>query len=61
MRAAGADQVHDLVRAEGGEELLTSHVPGEGSPADFYARLGFVPTGELDPEGEIVLSLALDA
>jgi len=21
----------------------------------FYARLGFVPTGELDPDGEIIL------
>ena len=44
-----------LVRAEGATELLTSHVPGEGGPAGFYERLGFVPTGELDPEGEIIL------
>ena len=36
-------QVVDLVRNEGGTELLTSHVPGEGGPAGFYARLGFVP------------------
>lgn len=52
-------QVVELVRAQNGTELLTSHVPGEGGPAGFYARLGFVPTGELDPEGEIVLSLPL--
>ncbi|MBC7291320.1 MAG: GNAT family N-acetyltransferase [Actinotalea sp.] len=52
-------QVVELVRANGGTELLTSHVPGEGSPAGFYARLGFVPTGELDPEGEILLRLPL--
>ena len=48
-------QIVELVRDEGATELLTSHVPGEGGPAGFYARLGFVPTGELDPEGEILL------
>jgi len=47
--------VVELVRGQGGTELFTSHVPGEGSPAGFYARLGFVPTGELDPAGEIIL------
>ena len=51
--------VADLVRSQGGTELLTSHVPGEDGPAGFYERLGFVPTGELDPEGEIVLRLDL--
>jgi GNAT superfamily N-acetyltransferase len=50
-------QVVDLVRGQGATELLTSHVPGEGGPAGFYARLGFVATGELDPEGEVVLRL----
>jgi GNAT superfamily N-acetyltransferase len=48
-------QILELVRDQGGTELLTSHVPGEGGPAGFYARLGFVPTGELDPQGEIIL------
>jgi GNAT superfamily N-acetyltransferase len=48
-------QIVELVRGEGGTELLTSYVPGEGGPAGFYAQLGFVPTGELDPEGEIIL------
>jgi GNAT superfamily N-acetyltransferase len=48
-------QIVDLVRGEGGSELLTSHVPGDGGPAGFYARLGFVPTGERDPAGEILL------
>jgi GNAT superfamily N-acetyltransferase len=52
-------QVADLVRGHGATELLTSHVPGEGGPAGFYARLGFVPTGELDPDGEIILRLVL--
>ena len=52
-------QVVDLIRAHGATELLTSYVPGEGGPAGFYAGLGFEPTGELDPEGEIVLRLRL--
>jgi GNAT superfamily N-acetyltransferase len=52
-------QVVDLVRRHGGTELLTSYVPGEGGPAGFYARLGFVPTGDVDPEGEILLRLPL--
>jgi diamine N-acetyltransferase len=51
--------VTDLVRAEGATELLTSHVAGDGGPAGFYARLGFTPTGAVDPEGEIILRLAL--
>ncbi len=48
-------QVLALIRAEGAIELLTSHVPGERGPAGFYARLGFLPTGELTPDGEILL------
>lgn len=51
--------VVDLVRREGGTELFTSHGVGEGSPAGFYARLGFVPTGTLDPNGEVILRLDL--
>lgn len=52
-------QIVELVRGQEATELLTSHVPGEGGPAGFYARLGFVPTGELDPEGEIILRRVL--
>jgi GNAT superfamily N-acetyltransferase len=48
-------QILDLVRDQGATELLTSCVPGDGGPAGFYARLGFVPTGELDPAGEVIL------
>ena len=54
-------QVVELVRANGGSELLTSHVPGDDGPAGFYARLGFVPTGELDPDGEVLLRLPVSA
>ena len=52
-------QVVELVRANGGSELLTSHVPGDGGPAGFYARLGFIPTGDLDPDGEVLLRLPI--
>ena len=38
-------------------ELITSAVPGEGSPLPFYERYGFVQTGEVH-EGEVVLRLA---
>src|SRR5688572_20999399 len=52
-------QVVELVGEQGATELLTSYVPGEGGPAGFYARLGFVPRGDVDPEGEIILRLDL--
>jgi len=51
--------VANLVRAEGATELLTSYTPGPGGPAGFYQRLGFVPTGGVDPNGEIIMRLKL--
>jgi len=39
-------------------ELLTSVVPGDGSPGPFYERLGFVFTGEVS-HGEHVMRLEL--
>ena len=53
-------QIVDLVRADGGTELLTSYEPGEGEPGPFYERFGFRPTGGTD-DGEIVLRLPLPA
>ena len=53
------EQVIDLIRAEGGTELITSYVEGEGNPFGFYAKLGFVARGDLDPEGEIMLRRSL--
>jgi diamine N-acetyltransferase len=51
--------VIDHVRTRPGATALdTSYVPGEGSPRDFYARLGFVETGEME-EDERVMRLAL--
>jgi diamine N-acetyltransferase len=52
-------QIAALVRAQGAAELLTSYVPQDGGPAGFYARLGFVPTGQLDINGEVIVRLAL--
>ncbi len=53
-------QIVDLIRADGGTELLTSYEPGKGGPWPFYQRFGFQPTGEVD-DGEIVLRLPLPA
>ena len=52
-------QVMDLIRAAGAEELMTSYIPGDGGPAGFYAKLGFVPKGERNSEDEVVLRLRL--
>jgi len=52
-------QIAELVRSEGATELLTSYVPENGGPAGFYERLGFAPTGGLDPDGEVIMRLVL--
>ena len=53
------NEVVALLRAEGATELLTSCVPGEGSPEPFYRGFGFVPTGDTDEDGEVILRLPL--
>jgi diamine N-acetyltransferase len=57
--AAVVRHIAELVRAEGAAELLTSFVQGDDGPAGFYQRLGFVPTGELDENGEVIMRLPL--
>jgi len=53
------DLVVERVRAlPGARELISSYVPGEDSPRDFYVRYGFVETGEVE-EGERVIRLEL--
>ena len=52
-------QVAEIIRVEGATELLTSRVPGDGGQAGFYERLGFVPTGDLDVNDEVIVRLAL--
>jgi GNAT superfamily N-acetyltransferase len=55
-------QVADLMRGAGAEALLTSYVPGgTADPEPFYSGLGFVPTGDVDDHGEIILRLDLHA
>jgi diamine N-acetyltransferase len=56
---AALRQVVEIVRNAGATELLTSYTTGEGEPRPFYERLGFVPTGERDAAGEVILSLDL--
>ena len=47
--------VMDYVRTRpGATHLLTSVVPGEGTPGPFYERMGFVYTGERDDD-ELVM------
>jgi diamine N-acetyltransferase len=56
---ATLDLVVAYVRTRpGAERLLTSYVPGEGTPLGFYLRYGFTPTGEID-DGEPILELPL--
>lgn len=52
--------VAEIVRANGGAELLTSCVPGGDGPEPFYRRIGFRRTGEFDENGEVILALDLD-
>ncbi|MGA9345125.1 MAG: GNAT family N-acetyltransferase [Nocardioidaceae bacterium] len=56
---AALNLVVDYVRGRpGAVELVTSAVPGDGSPMTFYERYGFSPTGGmLDHEHVYVLAL----
>src|ERR687898_365978 len=56
---AALRQVVEIVQNAGATELLTSYTTGKGEPWPFYERFGFVPTGERDAAGEIILSLDL--
>jgi GNAT superfamily N-acetyltransferase len=51
--------VAEIAHAHGASELLTSYVVGAGGPEPFYSHIGFVPTGEEDEKGEIILALDL--
>jgi GNAT superfamily N-acetyltransferase len=52
-------EIVSIVRREGGAELLTSCVEGEGGPYPFYLGFGFVPTGDRDASGEVILRLTV--
>lgn len=49
----------DEARGDGAKEVTLSVVPGEGSALAFYARLGFVETGEVEGD-EHVMRLSLE-
>lgn len=53
------EQLIDYVKTRpSATELLVSYVPGDGSPRDFYMKLGFQETGRVEDD-EIVLRLPL--
>jgi GNAT superfamily N-acetyltransferase len=54
-------RIVELIRDHGATELLTSYGLGEGSPVGFYEGLGFVPTGIVDDDGEVLARLRLAA
>ena len=39
--------------------VSTSYIPEDGGPAGFYERLGFVPTGQLDMNCEVIVRFVL--
>ncbi|MDX1469378.1 MAG: GNAT family N-acetyltransferase, partial [Acidimicrobiia bacterium] len=47
------EEIENVCRAQGWKTLRTSWVEGRGSPAPFYLKHGFVPTGEIE-DGETV-------
>jgi GNAT superfamily N-acetyltransferase len=53
-------QIVELIRSHGATELLTSYGLGDGSPVGFYEALGFVPTGAVNDDGEVLARLRLD-
>lgn len=48
----------DKLRTEGHKELYVSYVPSEQGPEEFYKRLGFVDTGDMDGD-EVVAKIVL--
>jgi RimJ/RimL family protein N-acetyltransferase len=52
------DLVEEECRAMGGEGILTSWVPGRGTPEPFYLGRGFVPTDRI-VDGEVEARKAL--
>jgi diamine N-acetyltransferase len=51
---AVVETIIGMVRANGGTELYTSYGDEPGGPQDFYAKLGFRPTGE-HHDGEVLV------
>ena len=56
---AALDLVVDYFRARDVAVVSTSAGRGDGSPIPFYERYGFVPTGDIVFDDEVLLRLAL--
>jgi diamine N-acetyltransferase len=56
---AALDLVAEYFRSRGAEVMWTSTGQGDGSPLPFYERYGFVRTGDLVFDGEVLLRLEL--
>ncbi|QFU77864.1 GNAT family N-acetyltransferase [Halioglobus maricola] len=55
---AAIECIIDYVKSRpGASELSLSYIPHEQGPAQFYRKLGFIETGEID-EGEVCMRLA---
>ena len=55
------DLLLDYVRTRpGATELRSSYLPGDDGPAGFYRAYGFVETGELEDDVEVVIRLNLN-
>jgi diamine N-acetyltransferase len=58
--AAAMRHAVEYVRSRPGARRLGTSYHGEpGGPAGFYERIGFVPTGEVDDDGELEAVLEL--
>jgi diamine N-acetyltransferase len=56
---AALDLVSTYFRDRGSEEMWTTAGEGEGSPIPFYERYGFVRTGDIIFDNEVLLRLDL--
>lgn len=56
---AALDLVVEYFRERGVTVVSTTAEPGDGGPIPFYERYGFVRTGDLVFDGEILLQLRL--
>jgi len=57
--SATLDLIVEYFRGRGVDVLWTSAGQGTGSPIPFYERYGFVQTGEIVFDGEVLLELKL--
>lgn len=56
-RAALQVLINQIQREQPGTPVYVSFVPGNTAAMSLYAALGFQPTGETDPDGEIIYRL----